>query len=784
MSTIMLTGCALAFATGAWLLQQQADLPDLTGLYLLLPGAMLCAAATRRRSAWIRACARMATVILAVAAGFLWAGLMAQWRLADRLDPRWEDRGVVLVGVVAALPDPGEHGVRFRFDIEQVEPADARVPERVLLTWYSNDAFGEVNPQELRAGQRWRLAARLRRPHGNANPHGFDYEAWLFDQGIRATGSVQPEPLPKLVDPQVSSPGLIIERMRGVLRERVLHALPDAPYAGTLAALVMGDQRSITHGDWQVFTRTGINHLMSISGLHITMLGALAFFLVRVVWRLWPRLALLVAAQRAAILAGAATAWFYALLSGFAVPSQRTVLMLTVVAVALWVGVNTSSVALLALALVAVLLADPLAVQSAGFWLSFASVAILMLSTSGLVGTVPWYAAWGRAQWAITVALTPILLVLFQQVSLVSPVANLIAVPVVSFAVVPLALLGSVFDWQLPLSLAHALMGWLMVPLRAFSEAPAAVWGQHAPLRWTWIPALSGVLWILMPRGVPARWVGGLLLLPLFLNSPAGPAAGELWVSVLDVGQGLAVVVRTERHALLFDAGPRYGATSSAGDHVVVPYLRGEGIVSLDRFIISHDDSDHTGGVGAVLRAVPVGLISTSVEQSRFVPVRAARCEAGERWVWDGVRFEMLHPSAHSYTQEFLKNNDRSCVLRVVSKHGRVLVTGDIEKNSEAEVLHNYTDVAAEVLVVPHHGSGTSSTPSFIARVAPRLAIFSAGYHNRFGHPKIDVVMRYRQTGARLLRSDQDGMIMVKFAGDGMDTSTWRNGARRYWNNQ
>ena len=784
MNTVLLALSAAGFAAGSGLLQQQAVLPALDGAFLILPCAMVCGYAYTRASPRLRKLLGVAAVGIAVASGFFWAAWVAQWRMSDRLDAQWEDRELTLVGVIASIAEPGERGSRFQFDVEQIAPADARAPHRVLLNWYASGPHdGDAIPS-LQPGQRWRLVARLRRPHGNANPHGFDYEAYLFEQGLRATGSVRTETAPQLLAEQVPGWGYAIERLRAELRARVLHALPGAPYAGVIAALVMGDQRAIEAAHWQVFTRTGINHLMSISGLHITMLAAAAYFLVRMLWRAWPRLALHLAAQRAAMVAGLLTAWFYTLLSGFAVPSQRTVVMLAAVALGLFLSVNTSALALLSIALIAVLLLDPMAVLSVGFWLSFASVAILMFSASGRIQRVPWYEEWARAQWAVTIALTPILIVLFQQASLVSPVANMIAVPVVSFVVVPVALLGSVLNVGALLDFAHTLMSWLMLALQWLANLPSAVWAQHAPPAWTLLPALIGVMWIMLPRGFPSRWVGGLLLAPMFLVMPTAPDAGVAWVEVLDVGQGLAVVVRTHEHALLFDAGPRYTSTSGAGDYVVVPYLRGEGVQRLDRLLVSHDDSDHTGGVAAVLRAVPVTQIFTSVPIEKYAPHAVARCEAGEHWEWDQVRFEIVHPDAASYAAKTLKNNDRSCVLRVVSRFGSALITGDIEKRSEVELLERAADLRADVLVVPHHGSGTSSSTAFIAKVGAKFAVFAAGYHNRFGHPKFEVVERYRQTGARILRSDYDGWVTLKFTPRGIQLETWRERTRHYWSDR
>ncbi|HYN27083.1 MAG TPA: DNA internalization-related competence protein ComEC/Rec2, partial [Burkholderiales bacterium] len=633
--------------------------------------------------------------------------------------------------------------------------------------------------------QRWRLSARLRRPHGNANPGGFDFEAWMLERGIRAVGYVRADAPAALIVTRVNRPAYVLERVREAVRSRLLRSLDGRPYAGVIVALAVGDQRAIQPIQWRIFTRTGVNHLMSISGLHITMVASLAYLLVLRLWRRSETLTLRLPAVRAAAAAGLAAALAYAALSGFAVPAQRTVFMLGIVAAALWLGWMTRPLAVLAAAAALVILVDPIAVISAGFWLSFGAVAVIMLAGGGRIGRFSWLGAWARTQWAVTLALVPLLLAMFQQVSLVSPIANAIAIPLVSLVVVPLTLLAAVLPLDSIAHAAHAVMAFCMGVLETLDRVPDTVWQQHAPPSWAVPLAMLGALWMLLPRGFPARWVGAGFLLPLFLSLPPRPLPGELWLTVLDVGQGLAVVARTQGHALLYDTGPAFSDQVSAGDRIVVPYLRASGVRRLDGVIVSHDDLDHSGGALAVLQAMPVQWLSSPLSAVHPISEAAAharRCSAGERWEWDGVAFEMLHPDAESYNEFDFKDNDRSCVLRIVSPYGAVLLPADIERRSEIRLLRISPErLSAEVLIAPHHGSRTSSTPEFVRAVAPRLVVISAGYRNRFGHPHPTVVRRYREQGSELVRTDLVGAVLVKMGSSGIETSGWRQLERRYW---
>ena len=559
---------ALGFALGVCLLQHQPVLPGTAWLALYFTLAAIAAIGFSRRVSPIIGAGAM--FIGFAALGFAWAAALAHLRLSDRLDPELEGRAVLVSGVVAGLPQAFERGVRFDFDVESPETG---VPRRIVLSSYGgfapDDSQGVL---PVRAGERWRFTVRLRRPHGSANPHGFDYEAWLLERGIRATGYVRmpsrragderaqiaPERLADRV------PQYWLERLREAAREKIRSALPERPYAGVLIALAIGDQNAIGPGQWQLFARTGVSHLMSISGLHVTMVAGLFAMLVSWCWRRSEFLALALPAQKAAAVAGFLAAFAYCLISGFAVPAQRTLYMVGVVALALWLGRATSASRVLAAALFLVLALDPWAVLSPGFWLSFSAVAVIFFVATGRTARPHWLAQWGRVQWAVTAGLAPLLLVLFQQVSLVSPIANALAIPLVSFVITPLALAGAVLPFDWPLELGHVILEVLMAVLDWLAALPSAVWHQHAPVPWTVPLALAGIAWLLLPRGFPSRALGALLMVPLFAASPPGPGNGELWITVLDVGQGLAVVARTEKHALLYDAGPALNARNSS----------------------------------------------------------------------------------------------------------------------------------------------------------------------------------------------------------------------------
>ncbi len=770
-----------ALVAGAWLLQQQTVLPDSTSAVALVPLAALWIVLARYPGAASRALSHAVAIVTFAAAGFFWAAGVGHWQLADDLPEIWEGRDVEVSGVIAQMVQPNERGVRFLLDVEQAYTLNARIPSRISLMWYASES--ESAP-ELHAGQRWRMTVRLHRPHGNANPHGFDFEAWMLERGIRAVGYFRSQPAPQLIKPLVWRPAYLLQRAREAARQHLLESLGERPYAGVIVALAIGDQQAIPPDQWQVFTRTGVNHLMSISGLHITMVASMVFLVVLRLWRRSESLVLKLPAVRAATVCGLMAALAYAALSGFAVPAQRTVYMLAVVAVALWSGWSARPTAVLATAAALVVVLDPMAVIAPGFWLSFGAVAVIMFAGGSRIGKQGLLRAWAQTQWAVTLAFVPFLLATFQQVSLVSPIANAFAIPVVSLIVVPLALAASVLPLDWVAHAAHMIMAFCMLMLRSLSDLPDAVWQQHAPAAWAVPIAVAGALWMLLPRGFPARWVGATLLLPLFLWLPVKLASGDLRLTVLDVGQGLAVVARTREHTLLYDTGPAFTEQIDAGGRIVVPYLRAAGVSRLDGMIVSHDHSDHSGGALSVLQALPVAWFASSLAQDHVISRAATHsriCGAGERWQWDGVDFEFLYPQPADYNDLSAKGNDTSCVLRIVSAYGSILLPGDIEKRSESRLLQSSGNLRTDILIAPHHGSRTSSTPGFVHAVAPGLTVFSVGYRNRFGHPHPVVSARYRQAGSRLLRTDFSGALIIELNRAGIEVQSWREVDRKYW---
>ncbi|HEX4779701.1 MAG TPA: DNA internalization-related competence protein ComEC/Rec2, partial [Usitatibacter sp.] len=676
---------------------------------------------------------------------------------------------------------------RFVFDVERVSPAGSRVPSQVSLSWYGQAGEDGAAPP-LVAGDRWRFTVRLKRPRGLKNPHAFDLEPWAIERGIRAMGYVRERPGPVRLEPRAEGWPYTLHRWRGEIRERMQRTLAGSRLAGVLVALAIGDQDSIAPDDWEVFWRTGVGHLMSISGLHITMFAALAAAIARFAWVRVPGAALLWPARKVATVVGMAAALGYCLMTGYAVPAQRTFAMLAVIAACVLADRHGSPSRVLALAALAVALLDPWAVVSPGFWMSFGAVAAILYAMGLRAGRPGRLSTLLAEQAAVTLGMLPMLVALFQQVSLVSPIANAIAIPLVSLVVVPLSVAGAFLHLGFLLDAAHQLMAWLMVPLEALASLPAAMLESHEPEPWTVAAAAVGCLWLLAPRGVPLRSAGIAWLAPMFAVLPPQPAWGEAWLDVLDVGNGLAIVVRTAGHVLVYDTGPSWTEQADSGNRIVVPFLRGEGLGRLDGVVVSHADDDHAGGAASIALLRDPGWLLSSLPPSH--PLHGAfaesrRCAAGESWRWDGVVFEVLHPAAAIYSESTRrKENDRGCVLRVAAGGASALLAADVEARSEAEMLaRDAGKLRSTVIVVPHHGSKTSSTPAFLDAVAPRLAIFSVGYRNRFRHPNEAVVQRYRERRIETHRTDAEGELLVKLPrmGGSIEVRGYAAADPRYW---
>lgn len=789
-------------AAGAEPRSSHGGLRTLSWLLLLVAGALLGWAATDTRAAA---------------------------RLAQTLAPELEGEDLQVVGVISGMPTRRLEGLRFRFEIEsarwrgQALEVGPQVPASVSLGWYRDpqtamdaDAAGAARwplAELPQAGQRWRFTLRLRRPHGSLNPDGFDYELWMFEQGLRATGYVRDAGASGVAgDPELigRSGFVLIESARQRWRDALLREVGDRPAAGVLAALAVGEQAAIERADWEVFRRTGVAHLVAISGLHVTLFAWLCARLIAWPWRRSRRAVHWLPTPQAARWGGLAAALLYALLAGWGVPAQRTVVMLATATLLRSFGWRWPGSLVLWCTALVVLVFDPWAWLQPGFWLSFVAVALLMNSDrAGLAvapGGVGERAAWAdpqsppevaleveaggrgrrhrlqrqvtallawlgpalhagwRSQWVACVGLAPWTLLFFQQVSWIGLLANAWAIPLVTLLITPLALAGLI--WAPLWSLGAWLIEVMMLVLGAMAAWPGASGSVAAAPWWCQVAGLAGALLMVLPLPGRVRALGLILLLPMLWPPLPRPQRGEFELLAADVGQGTAVLLRTREHALLYDTGARYSAQADAGSRVLVPLLGAQGVPRLDLLVLSHRDNDHIGGAQALLRQPGAWRLSSSLEMGHELRTRAVHqpCQAGQVWIWDDVRFEMLLPEEREYEradQRLLPSNGLSCVLRVQGRTAAVLLPGDIGQEQERVLVSRHAagliDLRADVLLVPHHGSRSSSTAPFLDAVAPRVAVAQLGWRNRYGHPAAEVEARYLARGIEWQRSDRCG---------------------------
>ncbi len=782
---------------------------------------------------------RQVCVLLALAAlGFATTGLRSVFFDSNSLAPALEGRDVLVTGVVSHLPQRNEAALRFRLAVEtaQLGGQPVRVPPRINVGWYggafpagpgvalgSDVALPAVpvttlnrQPPALQAGERWQMTLRLKAPHGARNPGGFDYELWLWEQGVQATGYVRAsakDAAPVRLDVTWQYP---VARVRQTVRDAIYARIENRQQAGLIAALVVGDQAAIDRADWDVFRATGVAHLVSISGLHITMLAWGAGLAVGWLWRRSGRLCRTLPAPHAAVLLGVLVAVAYSAFAGWGVPAQRTCLMLATVAVLRLSGARWPWPQVWMLACAVVVASDPWALLQAGFWLSFVAVGVLFATDlgagradsikatarldskmphqqstkaslrlgAGFARTAAILRANWREQWVITVALAPLTLLLFGQMSVVGLLANVLAIPWVTLVITPLALLGTVVPalWDvaaLAVSGLLQVLQWLAVWPWATLAVAVAPWPVAV------LGALGGVL-LVAPLPPALRVLGLPLLLPVLLWQAPRPPEGEFELLAADVGQGNAVLVRTAHHALLFDAGPRFSLESDAGHRVLVPLLQSLQ-EKLDLVVLSHRDMDHVGGAPAVLAMQPQAELLSSIEADNALQSLrpARRCVAGQQWDWDGVRFTVLHPQASDYDAP-AKPNALSCVLRISTGFNTALLAGDIEQPQEARLVASGINIKADVLLVPHHGSNTSSSETFLDAVSPSVAIVQSGYRNRFGHPTALVSARYAERQITVVDSPQCGAYTWQSWKPDANRSgaCWRIASQRYWHHR
>lgn len=769
--------CLLGFCLGVAAVRLLPALPPLTTVYAIAVPLVLTAIYCRG----VRA-------VAAFAVGVCWAATVATATLGDELPRQLEKKDVRVCGRVLGLPAVAGRFQRFDFQPRSLSwrGRDYPPPGKIRLRIFSAEPL-------IRSGSHWCFTARLKQARGYQNPGmAFNYETYLLHHRLRASGYVRARPAPVLV----AAGGHSIHAFRRRVADFIHTAAPNNPRAGVLAALVVGARDRISRPDWEILARTGTIHLMAISGLHIGLVSGLFMLLGGGIWRLAGGLSQHLPAPKFGILVGLLAGLVYALLAGMTIPTQRAVCMLAVVAVAIWRARPAFRFDTWLLALTAVLMVDPLAVLSAGFYLSFGAVLILLFSAGrgraryparhddswlrrlrqrGARATV---VLW-QCQIILFIGMAPLLFALFHRVSLIAPFANMIAIPIIGMLVVPAGLLGLglyALGWPAAAAavfrLAVESLDQVWNYLEILAAAPWAVWLQSPPV-WSLPLAAVGVWILLSGRAMFARGAGLLWLAPLFSAADAELSAGEYRYTMLEVGNGLASVVRTARHVLVYDAGPKYAGGFDSGEQVVAPFLRKLGARRIDAMVISHGDNDHAGGYGALRAQYDIRKVFTSAPA---VIADARPCRSGQRWHWDGVTFEILWPRTSARG-----DNDASCVLRVHSRYGALLLSGDIGKRAEAMLGVGARGLTADVLQVPHHGSKTSSTDPFLRRVRPRAALVSAGYLNQHRHPHDSVRARYAELNIPLYLTAEEGAIDAEF----LRTGIWLNGQRsknqQYW---
>jgi competence protein ComEC len=717
----------------------------------------------------------------------MWAWSHAAWRLAEQLpsDSSSDLPSAIALdtdvrGYIASIVDVDDTGVGFILDVRD---SDRPVPPKIQLTWYDTR-------QRPAAGELWQLRVRIKPPRGFANPGGSDYSAQLFRNGIGATGYVRDTKRDRGGNLRLDSASwrYAILRIRAAIAHHLATAIPNSSMLGIVQGLAVGDTQRIDSTQWRVFANTGTTHLMAISGLHIGMVAALIAWLAGRLGRRLPLQRHRIAVTDISSLSGMLAALAYSALAGFSVPTQRTLVMLLVYFGTRLLRREIRITQGLAIALLGVLLVDPFAPLAAGFWLSFGAVAAIFLATSGRLAKPTWSAEYLQLQGAVTIGLLPFLIGAFGSVSLISPLVNLVAIPFFTFLVVPMVLEGALLltineslgTWCV--QLAAGLLDWAWPLLEWASRLPLAMW--HLPQLPLGIAALLviGCLIAIAPGILATRLAGALLCLPAFLWQPTRPQPAGFDIAVLDVGQGLAVVVTTQSHVLVYDAGPSFRSGRDTGELVVLPYLFSRGVRRVDTLVLSHGDNDHVGGARSILSALPTQRVLAG--PSVHLP-QTDLCTQGQHWRWDEVDFDILHPTG----ADAALDNDSSCVVRIAGERagsGAALLLGDIEHAVEARLVESGAIRHADIIVVPHHGSRTSSTEPLTRAVTPELAVISAGYGNRWGFPNSDVVARWHATGAHILNTADDGAIEVavgapRAGAATVEIRTYREKDRAYW---
>lgn len=767
---------SLIFLLGILLLQQFPYLPDKKWIILIISIAIFSRVFLSKYRKYV-------SILIIGALGFAWclwyAHAQSVWTLPDNL----EGKTIVATGHVASIPDTSDHITAFLFSIKTIYFENKMYPAKGLirLSWrsYKNQKIDGL----LKVGDKWQLTVRLKKIHGLMNPGSFDYEAHAFHEGIRAAGYIVNHAENKLLDNnKLYYP---LSRAREFLKNKIEKNLPLSNTSPWIIALTLGERHGINQENWEILRNTGTNHLMAIAGLHIGFMSGFTFSFLAWLWRRNIWLSSKIPSQHVGAIAALCMALTYSAMAGFSIPTQRACIMLTVFLIILLLRRKIIAWQAWSIALLTVLFINPLSVLTESFWLSFGAVALIIYGVSARLSPKGIWWKWGRIQWVIAVGLVPFSIWLFQQCSIVSFVANSIAIPWVGFLIVPLCLLGSfilLFSEKIGgivLTFADQLLGVLWIILTWFSHLPWSSWYQMVPSFWALLIACIGVVILLLPIGFPGRYLGVIGFLPLFCYQVPAPPAGDVWLTLLDVGQGLATVVQTQKHTLVFDTGAKLGKSYDMGESVVIPFLRSIGAKQIDMLVISHGDNDHIGGSGALLKRLPVRAIKSSVPKK--LPVFSSYCLRGEAWTWDQVHFKFLYPSPDTLNL----NNDSSCVLRITAGNKHILLTGDIEKFSEKYLVKfEEENLKANILVAPHHGSKTSGVDAFLQAVNPQHVLFPFGYRNRYHFPHKSIIEKYDLLQSKKWDTAHAGAIMFFISANNAisDPVVYRDSHKRYWN--
>ena len=726
----MIKSC-LSLLAGAYALH----FTSFTSNYVLIPVALIGAGLAfvgggRRAAAWF-------------VAGLALFVLHAQHVIGNRLSPQFE--GDSMLTVLQVVDFPRHRGGTISFVARPVD--DSRIPARLRVSWYETAERPQI-------GDIWQFEVRLRRPRGTSNPGVFDYEAWLFRERIGATGYIVNGPRNQRLQVDTRGP---VSRLRQRVVRRLEAVIDDNDTAAVAAAISIGARYGITAEQWLRYAQSGGNHLKFAWLVSLMVAGG------------------------------------YACLSGFAVPARRASLMLLLLVVAFLWSREPRPFAILAAACLLVTMLDPLATLAPGFQLSFAAVLLLLWfaqrraleSARSRIARIGYRAKQLAAvQVFLLFGLLPLTVTNFGRVSFVAPAVNFVAVPLFSVVTVPFALAGLSLDGPLEragdaaLRIAAAsieLLHWLIERSLAIPDGTVttAVIGTVAGFC-----LLLVFAWALLPQGWPGRNVALLATLALVSDRVEGPPEACVDVHMLDVGQGLAVVVRTRQRTLLYDTGARFPGGADMATRVVLPYLSARRITRLDRLVVSHSDIDHSGGTARVLSALDVSRVLAG-EPDELAGGTAVACRRGEAWRWDGVGFRILHPPGRGRHI----GNDASCVILVEAGDARLLLTGDIESGVESVLVRSGVPGPVDIITVPHHGSPTSSSAVFIRSVSAQTALVSAGYRNRWGLPRPEVVQRWEDAGAAVLVTSYDGAIGARLCDRAGIVQLFRNRqrSRRVW---